>query len=53
MRSKHEDEYTSMIISRSVLLKMRNVSGKSCKESQNTHFMFCKFFLFEYRALMR
>ena len=28
-----------MIISRSVLLRMRNVSGKSCRENQNTHFV--------------
>ena len=29
-----------MIISRSVLLRMRNVSHKSCTENQNTHFVF-------------
>jgi len=27
-----------MIISRSVLLRMRNVSGKSCLENQNRNF---------------
>ena len=27
------------IISRSALLRMRNVSDKSCRENQNTHFM--------------
>ena len=32
------------IISRSVLLRMRNVSDKSCGENQNTHFMFKNFF---------
>ena len=36
-----------MIISRSVL-RTKNVSGKTCRKSQNTHFM-CV--LFEYRAL--
>ena len=36
----HEDRHTLMIICRSVLLKMRNVSDKSCRENQNTHFMF-------------
>jgi len=30
-----DDEYT-FIISRSVLLRMRNVSDKSCRENQNT-----------------
>jgi hypothetical protein len=34
----HEDRYTFLIISRSVLLRMRNVSDKSCTENQNTHF---------------
>ena len=33
-----------MIISRSVLLKMKNVSHKSCSENQNTHFMSNMFF---------
>jgi hypothetical protein len=31
---------TFLIISRSVLLRMRNVSDKSCRENQNTHFVF-------------
>ena len=39
-----------MIISRSVLLRMRNVSDKSCRENQNTHFVFSNFF-FENRAV--
>jgi hypothetical protein len=29
-----------MIISRSVLPRMRNVSDKSCRENRNAHFMF-------------
>jgi len=33
----HEDLFTLMIISDSVLLRMRNVSDKSCRENQNTH----------------
>ena len=42
----HEaDRYTFLIISRSVLLRMRNVSDKSCGENQNTHFVFNNFFL--------
>jgi hypothetical protein len=34
----HEDQYTSVTISRSVLLRMRNVSGKICRKNQNTRF---------------
>ena len=39
----HEDLYTILIICRSVLLRMRNVSDKSCRENQNTHFVFSNF----------
>ena len=41
----HEDRYTVLIVSLSVLLRMRNVSDKSCRENQNTR-AFCvqKFF---------
>jgi hypothetical protein len=41
------DRYTFLIISRSVLLRMRNVSDKSCRENQNTHFVFGNFFFLE------
>ena len=41
----HEDQYTFMIISRSVLLRMRNASEKCCSENKNTRFMFKKNFL--------
>jgi hypothetical protein len=44
------DQCTFIIISRSVLLKMRNVSDKSCRENRNTHFMFNNF-LSENRAV--
>jgi len=44
MGTLHEDQYTFLIISRSALLGMRNVSDKSCRENQNTHFMFSDFF---------
>ena len=40
----HEDRYTFVIISRSVLLRMRNVSDRSYRENQNTHFVFSDFF---------
>jgi len=38
----HEDLYSFLIISRSVLFRNRNTrsSEKRCTESQNTHFMF-------------
>jgi len=35
----HEDEYTFCIINGSVL-RMRNVSDKSCRENQNRHFTY-------------
>ena len=39
----HEDQNTFFIISLSVLLRMRNVSVKSCTENQNTYFVFSNF----------
>jgi hypothetical protein len=39
------DISTVMIISGSFLLSMRNVSDKSCRENQSTHFVFNRFFL--------
>ena len=39
------DQYTFLIISRSILLRMRNVSDKSCREYQNTHFVSSSSFL--------
>jgi len=39
----HEDLCTFMIIPRSVILKMRNVSHKSHRGNQNKHFMFSNF----------
>ena len=38
------DIYTFLIKSRSFLLRMRNVSDESCRENQNTHFVFSNFF---------
>jgi hypothetical protein len=40
----HEDQYTFFITSWSFPLRMRNVSNKSRRENQNTHFVFCNFF---------
>ena len=42
---------TFFIVSRSVILIMRNVSDNSCRENQRTHFMFCNFFILENRAV--
>ena len=44
MSTLREAQYTFLIISRSVLLRMRNVSDKTCRESQNTHFIFNNIF---------
>ena len=35
----HECQYTFLIISRSVLLRMGNVSRKSCRKNQNTYYV--------------
>jgi hypothetical protein len=47
----HEDQYTFMIISRSVLRRMRNVSYRICTENQNTHFVFNNFFFSDNRSV--
>ena len=36
----HEDQYTFMMIPRSFLLTMINVTDKSCRENQNTRIIF-------------
>jgi hypothetical protein len=38
-----EDQYTFVIIYCSFLLRMRNISDKTCTEDQHTHFMFTNF----------
>jgi len=45
----HEDQYTFLIISRSILLRIRSVSYKSCRENQNT----CVIFNNVFRKLCR
>ena len=45
----HEEQYIFFILSRSFLLRMGNVSEKSCRENQNTHFVFNNVF-FKNRA---
>jgi hypothetical protein len=39
-----EDKYTILIISRPVLLRMRNISDRIYRENQNTQFIFHNFF---------
>ena len=41
----HEDQYTFFIISCSILLIVKNVSDKRCRENRNTHFMLNNVFL--------
>jgi hypothetical protein len=36
----HEDQYIFSILARSVLLTMKNISDKNCRETRNTHFVF-------------
>ena len=36
----HEDLHTFMIISRSFLLRIKNVSDRICRQNQSTHFVF-------------
>jgi len=40
----HEDQFIFLIISRLILLTMRNVSDNDCRENQNAHFTFTNFF---------
>jgi hypothetical protein len=40
--NKYIISYTDFIVSRSLLLIMRNVWEKCCRENQNTHFVFSK-----------
>ena len=46
----YEDKYKFLIISRSVLFRMRSVSEKNCRENQNKHFGSSNFF-FDNRAV--
>jgi hypothetical protein len=42
--TSRKDRYTFMIISRSVLPRMKNVSDKRCRENKKKYFMFNLFF---------
>jgi len=50
----YEDQCTFMTISRTILLRMKNVSDRSCRENQNTRFSLSNlFFLSENRAVYK
>jgi hypothetical protein len=49
----HEDRYTFLIIPRSVLLRMKNVSDKRCRENRNMHFMFSNFYFTKIASFIR
>ena len=46
LKSDKEDQYTFLIITSSIFLRVRNVSDRSCRENQNPYFMFNNFFFF-------
>jgi len=43
-------QYALLVTSRLIRLRIKNVSDKSCRENQNTHFVFGNFF-FENRVV--
>jgi len=47
---RHANTYNSISV---ILLRMRNVSDKSCRENQNTHFISNNFFLHKLKPCMR
>jgi hypothetical protein len=49
----HEERCTFCVIYCSFLFIMRNISDKSCRENQNTHFVFGNFFFLENGAFIR
>jgi hypothetical protein len=51
--SIHEDPCTFMAVSSLILLKIRNILDKSCRESQNTHFVFSISFFLKSVPFMR
>jgi hypothetical protein len=44
MGTLHKDLCAFVLISPWILLRMRNISDKSCRENQNVHFMLSNFF---------
>ena len=52
MGTLHDDQYTFFIIPHSLLLRLTNVSDKSCREHKNTHFMLNNLFQKSCHAVM-
>jgi hypothetical protein len=52
MGNLYENQYTFFIICPSILLKMRNVSERICKENHKTHFIINFFFFFLFFEIM-
>ena len=52
MGTLRENQYMSLIIYRSVLLRMRNISDKSCRGNQNTLCILKAFFFFRKYCLL-
>jgi len=50
-RTLREDRCTFMTICCRILLRLRNISDKSRRENQNTHFMFKHVFIYKNRAV--
>jgi len=50
MDTLHNNQYAFLVISRSVLRRMRNISDISSRGNHKTHFMFNNYF-FENRAV--
>jgi len=40
----HGDRYTLLFLALSVILRTRNITDKSCRENQNTHFILNNYF---------
>jgi len=53
MGTLHKDQHKVLIISRSIIIRMQNVSDKRCREKQNILFMFNNFFFFVNRAVYK
>ena len=51
MGTLHEDVSTFITVSRLILLRMKNISDKSCTENEDIHFMFDNFFFSKNYAL--
>jgi hypothetical protein len=49
----HEDQYKFLSISRSVLLRMRNVTDTSCREDQHPYVVYSNIFFLRIVPFMR